>query len=222
MIDSEGLLGVSTHTSRVSSRQAASRASWASDVGRGVVDTRRSVDAFHQPEGSSVGVEGQDQVIAGSQQRPQHGVLGGQSTGEGVGVGGAFQRRHLLLPVTTGTGSPNGRTRTSDRRPPLLPEGGGQVHGGHHRPGDRVGILAGMDGTGFEAVAIRGVSMSSDRRPIVYVVASGRRGHRGRPTGSGSRPGDRRRTRGRHRTSPCGIRPSPPVRPHRWWAEVVR
>ena len=128
------MLGVSTHTSRVSGRQAALERVGVGEIGGGVDDTRRAVDAVDEPERSPVGVEGQDQVVPGPEQRPQQGILGGQPAGEGVTrMRRLLQRGHLRLERRTGGIARAGVLVFLMLPDRSLAEGRGQVDGGDDR-----------------------------------------------------------------------------------------
>ena len=81
---SSGLVGVSTQTTWVCpGRIAARTASTSAMVRDRVLDAPTAGDLVEQPVGAAVGVVGDDDVVAGPEQRAQHGVLAGEAGGEG-------------------------------------------------------------------------------------------------------------------------------------------
>ena len=114
---SSGLVGVSTHTIRVSGRSAASRF-----VGIGQVDEAEAVagaaraHALEQPEGAAVQVVAGDDVRAGVEQL-EHGRDRGQPGGEGEAPARRLRGRPRSARTPSASGCASGRSRGPCARP---------------------------------------------------------------------------------------------------------
>ena len=145
-----GLVGVSIHTMRVSSRHAASSAAWSVRSTALQAMPARREHLRHQPERAAVHVVTDDHVVAGRQE-PQHRVGGRHAAGERPAQRGPLERRQADLErlprrvpaarvlVATGATDRSGGTWSTTRW-------------GDHRAGHRVGRLPGVDRPRLEAV----------------------------------------------------------------------
>ena len=95
-IESSGFVGDSIHTSRVSSRHAASSAAAIAQVDRGPRDAVPLVHARDEPERAAVRVGRDDHVVAGIE-RAQDRVLGREAAREREAVARALERRDARL-----------------------------------------------------------------------------------------------------------------------------
>ncbi len=112
-------------------------------------------DLGEQPVRAAVRVVRDDHVVAGCAQRPQQRVLGRQPAREGQRRAGRPRAPPGTPAARPGSGCRSGctRSRAAGRADRVLRVGAGLVDRRHHRAGARVGLLAGVDGEGVEAVA---------------------------------------------------------------------
>ena len=123
----------------------------------------RAMDLGGQAIGPPVGVVGQQQMVAGTQEA-QDGVAPGEAAGEGHPVGATLQGGDAVL-----EGGPGRVAAAAVLVAPVLTdrglgEGGGLVDRRDDRAGGRIGVLAGVDGPGLEAPRLaHGATMSVGR-----------------------------------------------------------
>ena len=156
-----GLVGVSIQTSFVFGVMIACEAGRRRVVGVAGGEAPRLEDLVEQAEGAAVQVGRGGDLVAGLQQRAEHRRRRRQAGGERQAALAAFQRREARF---------EGRARRVAAAGVLvalvlagrgLGVGGGGVDRHDGRAGGRVGVLAGVDGPGGEAVLVGSVIMRS-------------------------------------------------------------
>ena len=94
-------------------------------------------------------------VITGRADGPEQAIFRGHAGGEGERPGGALKCGQALLQRRPGrVGRPGVLVTAPQTAHPVLLVGGHLVDRRHHRAGDRVGLLARVDGQGLEAVLV--------------------------------------------------------------------
>ena len=109
-----------------------------------------------QAERAPVGIVAHDDVVTGLEEA-EDGILGGQAAGERDPEGGALQGGQGVLEGGAGRVAGAGVLIAQVLAHLGLGEGGRLEHRHRHRPGDRLRILAGVDGLGGEAPRLGGL-----------------------------------------------------------------
>ncbi len=116
-----------------------------------------AVDPFHEAVGSAVHVLAADDMVAGGEQLEDR-IERRQPRAEGKAMGAPLQARDAALQSFPGGILGPGVLVPFVASEPLLDVGGGLVDRRHDGAGERVGGLAGVDGSSREAVRSIGVS----------------------------------------------------------------
>ena len=122
------------------------------DRGGVVPQPPRVRDLGEEPVGAAVRVVGDDHVVARPAQRPQQGVLGREPAGEREAALALLERGDVAL--ERGAGGVGGAAvlvAAAQAADAVLLVGAGRVDRRDHRPGRRVGLVAGVDRTRLEA-----------------------------------------------------------------------
>ncbi len=123
------------------------------DVGRRELQPPTLRDPCEEAVGPAVRVAGDHHVVAGTAERAQQGVLGGEPAGEREPVPAAFERGEAFLQRVAGrVGAAAVLVPEAGRADRVLRVGAGLVDRRHDRSGSWVGILPGVDGERVEAV----------------------------------------------------------------------
>ena len=128
------------------------------DPGSRVLHPPRKSNLAQQAVGAAIGIGGNDHVVTGPQQRPDHGVLAGQTGGERETTAAALQCGEALLQRCPGR---VGRTAVLVAAPKaadaVLLVRRDLVDRRHDGPGPQVRLLPRVDRTGVETSVVLGV-----------------------------------------------------------------